>query len=168
MYFIWMLHIFSNDLFNRFSSIFTSVSDVRCKCFSCFERTLQISHLDVSKVDWVLHLLPRLLLPRLGVSSFFQCWWCSDDMGPCGDGRRGWGESFERRRIWSGGACKTECRRGAWGAASECGPRAGRQGASRSDILMVYHINYNYYANIEKTYNYNLSSQFLICNPQLS
>jgi hypothetical protein len=41
---------------------------------SVFKRMLQVLYLDVSKVDWVLHLpprfqLPRLQLPRLGVSS---------------------------------------------------------------------------------------------------
>ena len=42
-----------------------------CMCFRCmfqsvssvFGRILQLLHLDVSKVDWVLHLLPRFLLP---------------------------------------------------------------------------------------------------------
>jgi hypothetical protein len=34
---------------------------------------LQMFHLDVSKVDQMLHLPPRLLLPHLGVSSS-RCW----------------------------------------------------------------------------------------------
>ena len=34
-----------------------------------FRRMLQVLHLDVSKVDWVLHLPRRFLLPRLDTSS---------------------------------------------------------------------------------------------------
>jgi hypothetical protein len=34
-----------------------------------FRRILQVLHLDVLKVDRVLHLRPRILLPHLGVSS---------------------------------------------------------------------------------------------------
>jgi hypothetical protein len=30
---------------------------VFCKCFNCFERMLQVFHLDVVKVDLVLHML---------------------------------------------------------------------------------------------------------------
>jgi hypothetical protein len=36
---------------------------------SAVRRMLQILHLNVSKIDQVLHLPPRLLLPCLGVSS---------------------------------------------------------------------------------------------------
>jgi len=32
---------------------FSGVSDVRCKCFSCFGRMLQMFHLDVAKIDLV-------------------------------------------------------------------------------------------------------------------
>jgi hypothetical protein len=53
-----------------------------CKCFRClcssvssdFRRMLQVLHLDVSIVDQVLHLHPRFLLPRLGVSSSSRRW----------------------------------------------------------------------------------------------
>jgi hypothetical protein len=38
------------------------------------KRMLQVLHLNILKVDQVLHLPPRLLLPRLGVSSSFQLW----------------------------------------------------------------------------------------------
>jgi hypothetical protein len=44
---------------------------------SAFSRMLQVLHLNVLKVkvDRVLHLRPRFLLPRLGVSSSsFWCW----------------------------------------------------------------------------------------------
>ena len=37
-------------------------------------RMLQVLHLNVSKVDRVLHLTHRLLLPRLGVSSSRASW----------------------------------------------------------------------------------------------
>jgi hypothetical protein len=36
---------------------FASVSDVCYKCFSCFGHMLQVFHLDVAKVDLVLHML---------------------------------------------------------------------------------------------------------------
>jgi hypothetical protein len=52
-----------------------------------------------------------------------------------------WVGRAERSRLW------------AWRVVSGRGPHIGRQGASRSNILMIYHINYNYYANIEKNYN---------------
>ena len=74
MCFIWMLHIFCNGFFKRFRC-FTSVLDVCCKCFNLFECMFQIFHLNVSKVDRVLHLPPRLLLPHLGVSFSSRCWW---------------------------------------------------------------------------------------------
>jgi hypothetical protein len=54
-----------ND-FKCFSCVFASVSDECFKCFIVFRRMLQLLHMDVSKLDWGLHLPPRLLLPRLG------------------------------------------------------------------------------------------------------
>jgi hypothetical protein len=36
---------------------FASVSDICCKCFSYFGRMLQVFHLDVTKLDLVLHML---------------------------------------------------------------------------------------------------------------
>jgi hypothetical protein len=35
---------------------FSAISDIYCKCFSCFGRMLQVFHLDVAKVDLVLHM----------------------------------------------------------------------------------------------------------------
>jgi hypothetical protein len=81
--------------FKNFSCVFASVSDECFKCFIVFRRMLQLLHMDVSKLDWELHLPPRLLLPYLGaafshiyckcfilmlrmfemVSSFFQVFW---------------------------------------------------------------------------------------------
>jgi hypothetical protein len=53
-----------------FSGIFASVSGICFKCFICLHAYSYVaSVLDVSKVDRVLHLPPRLLLPRLDVSS---------------------------------------------------------------------------------------------------
>ena len=43
--------------FQVFSGVFTTVSDVCCKCFNCFERMLQVFHVDIAKVDLVLHML---------------------------------------------------------------------------------------------------------------
>jgi hypothetical protein len=39
---------------------------------SAFKRMLQVLYLNVSKVDRVLHLLPHLLMPPLGVSSSWR------------------------------------------------------------------------------------------------
>jgi hypothetical protein len=36
---------------------FSGISDIYCKCFSCFGRILQVFHLDVAKVDLMLHML---------------------------------------------------------------------------------------------------------------
>lgn len=55
-----------------FSGVFTSVLDVCYKCFKCFRWMLQMSYLDVAKVERVLHLPPRFLLPRLGVPCPFS------------------------------------------------------------------------------------------------
>jgi hypothetical protein len=38
---------------------------------SVFRRMLQVLHLDVSEIDRVLHLHPRLMLSRLGVFSYY-------------------------------------------------------------------------------------------------
>jgi hypothetical protein len=61
--FMHILQMFYMDVayaynsFQMFSGVFASVSDVCCKCFSCFGCILQVFHLDVSKVDQVLHML---------------------------------------------------------------------------------------------------------------
>jgi hypothetical protein len=52
--------------FKCFSGVFASISDACFKCFMVFRRMLQLLHLNVSKLDQMLHLSPRLLLPRLG------------------------------------------------------------------------------------------------------
>jgi hypothetical protein len=41
--------------FQVFSDIFTSVSNVCCKCFSYFGLMLQVFHLNIKKVNLVLH-----------------------------------------------------------------------------------------------------------------
>ena len=58
-------------VFKYFSRVFfASVSEAFSSVSSVFRRMLQMFHLDVSKVDRVLYLPPRLLLPRLDVFSF--------------------------------------------------------------------------------------------------
>ena len=58
-------------VFKWFLGAFASVSDTFSSVSSVFRRMLQVLHLDVSKIDRVLH-LPSFLLPRLSVSSSFQ------------------------------------------------------------------------------------------------
>jgi hypothetical protein len=41
----------------KFFWYFASVSEVCCKCCNCFRHMLQVFHLDVAKVDLVLHML---------------------------------------------------------------------------------------------------------------
>ena len=103
-----MLHIFCSGFFKRFQ-VFLQVfqTDVASVLTVC-ERMLQIFHLDVLKVDRVLHLSPRLLLPRL-VSPYLL---------DVGDVRVTWvgasRSSVESERV--GRAEWSKC--GAWGAAS--------------------------------------------------
>jgi hypothetical protein len=59
-----------------FAMVFSNVFRCFYKCFRrmlqvsiIFERMLQMFHLNILKVDRVLHLPPRLLLPRFGVST---------------------------------------------------------------------------------------------------
>jgi hypothetical protein len=49
--FIWMLHMLAVAF-----KCFSGVSNLYCKCF-CFRHILQVFHLDVAKVDRVLHML---------------------------------------------------------------------------------------------------------------
>jgi hypothetical protein len=65
--FIRILQVFSSEClqylqclhtwFQVFLWCFASVSDICCKCFNCFGRMLQVFHLDVAKVDLMLHML---------------------------------------------------------------------------------------------------------------
>ena len=76
--FVWMLHIFHTYDACVLSGCCICVAMV-FKCFMCFLQVFQAFYLssdyvasvvrDVSKVDQVLHLPPRVLLPRLDVSS---------------------------------------------------------------------------------------------------
>jgi hypothetical protein len=64
-----MLRIFL-QWFQVFFQVFLQVFPMYVSSVpSAFRRMLQVLHLNVSKVDRVLHLLPCLLLPHLGVSS---------------------------------------------------------------------------------------------------
>jgi hypothetical protein len=55
--------------FQVFFHAFLQVFQINVSSVSSFFCMLQVLHLDVSKVDRMLHLPPRLLLPCLGVSS---------------------------------------------------------------------------------------------------
>jgi hypothetical protein len=65
--FIWMLRMCCNG-FQVFHMFFASISDACSKRFICLHTYVAVLYLDVSKVDMVLHLPPRLMLPRIGVS----------------------------------------------------------------------------------------------------
>jgi hypothetical protein len=86
--FIWMLYMFHTYVVSVlsescvcftmvssvFSGVFVSILDAYFKCFICLQTNVaSVASLNVSKVDRMLHYPHRLLLPRLGVSSF-QCW----------------------------------------------------------------------------------------------
>ena len=94
-----MLHIFWNMFYLDVAYVFAMVSIVFhmflqvfqmhvSSILSGFKRMLQVLHVNVLKVDRVLHLPPRLLLPRLGVSSSaafslsYRCWWGLGQRGP--------------------------------------------------------------------------------------
>jgi hypothetical protein len=50
-YFIRMLQSGYCIYFAMAINVFSGVSDVCCKCFNCFERMLQVLHLDITKVN---------------------------------------------------------------------------------------------------------------------
>jgi hypothetical protein len=79
---------------------FASVLDIYCKCFICFRRTLQVFHLDVAKVDRVLHMLQcawdtegARAVPACGLAACAT----SERHGPCA-GVRNIGAGVECRR----------------------------------------------------------------------
>jgi hypothetical protein len=71
IYLQWLIHIY-----------FPRVLDVRCKCFNCFRRMLQMFHLNIIKVDLVLHILQ---LDPSAVTACYSCWTCLHARG-CGGG----------------------------------------------------------------------------------
>jgi hypothetical protein len=77
--FLFRCYICFCNGFHVFSGVFSSVSYACFNCLSAFRRMLQVLHLNVSKVDWVLHLPHRLLLPRFGVSPPAGAGWASTD-----------------------------------------------------------------------------------------
>jgi hypothetical protein len=140
--FIWILHVFHTYIacvyldvaynlqwfFQTFSGVFTNVSDLRCKCFDSFWMYVANVSFRCCKLDRVLNLPPRRLLPRLGVFSSSRCWWCSDracveTCGVDGASRSSGAKSKRGRRVE-----RSRC--GVWGTASGRAPRAGRSGAS--------------------------------------
>jgi hypothetical protein len=107
-YFIWTLYMFAMA-FKYLAGVFASVSDVCCKCFSCFGRMLQVFHLYIVKVDRVLHML-QCVWKNGGDASGTRV--RSGDTGPRGrvkhwrgQGRAGAG--MECRRVR-----ETKCRHG--------------------------------------------------------
>jgi hypothetical protein len=82
------MHVFYLDVayvyngFKCFSCVFRSVSDACFKCFVIFRRMLQLLHMDVSKLDRVLHLPPRLFYCLGSVSDAGRQRWA-----PCACGR---------------------------------------------------------------------------------
>ena len=87
--FTHMLQVFYRDVVYVFTMV-SSVFQVFLQVFqiyilsvsSVFRHMLQVLHLNVSKVDRVLYLPSRLLLPRLDVSSSFQHWLASVALSP--------------------------------------------------------------------------------------
>jgi hypothetical protein len=76
--------------FHAFLGVFTSVSDVRWKCFIWM----------LSRTGTASPFLPSVVSPRCLLFSMLAMFgWC----GLCGDERRRWDESFERRKIRTGG-----------------------------------------------------------------
>jgi hypothetical protein len=55
MCFIWILRMFAM-VFKYFQVIFSSVLEAAFNCFICLRRMLQVLHLDISKIDRMLHL----------------------------------------------------------------------------------------------------------------
>jgi hypothetical protein len=88
-------------VFKCFLGVFVSVSDVCFKCFICLQSILQVLHLDILKVDRVLHMLQ-----------------CDLPVVVAGGGMRG--RAGRRRRVGSGGPHneaawgRTVCRVQAW------------------------------------------------------
>jgi hypothetical protein len=86
-----MLHVFYLDVAYILQWLFPSVFRCFYKCFrrmlqvfQLFRTILQNFYLDVLKVDRVLHLTPRLLLPRIGACSLLDA----------GDVRAAWVEQI--------------------------------------------------------------------------
>jgi hypothetical protein len=114
--FIWTLHIFCNV----YTCVFLSVSDVCCKCSSCFERMLQV-FLNVAKVDLVLHMLqwdppavvhacacmPASITARLLRSTYSAVRWCPSPA--CGAARMPVDPCAHHR-----GACNQEHKGSRW------------------------------------------------------
>jgi hypothetical protein len=87
----------ATHVFSSFFWCFASVSDVSCKCFSCFGRMLQIFHLDITKVDQAFHML--------------QCTWEAEETRAVSThGLATWATSGRRWRGCAGWSMSMECR----------------------------------------------------------
>ena len=104
-------HVFSNVL-----GVFASVSDVCCKCFSCFERMLHVFHMYVSKVD---RDAPHVAMCPTYHNLLLQLL----ERHACAWGAKGWSTA----RRWAGKA-KGDGDRGA------CNPTRGKQGSSAAGV----------------------------------
>jgi hypothetical protein len=82
----------------KFFLCFASVSDVCCKCFSCFGRMLQVFYLDVAKVDRVLHMLQSCEKGRGRERSLRMVWQCRPHVGTRNVGL-GWGCASRARET---------------------------------------------------------------------
>jgi hypothetical protein len=102
--FIWMLHIFCNGFFKRFLGVSTSVSDVCYKCLTIFRYLLQNVSFRCFKSR------SGVASPSLPSAVSPQCLLLFSMLVMLR--RHGWGESFERCRIRTSGACGTEQRQG--------------------------------------------------------
>jgi hypothetical protein len=90
-------------VFKCFFYVFLQVFKVHVSSVSStFRRMLQVPHLDVSKVDRVLHLSLRFLLPRLGSPPPSASWHPPPPppLLDVGDVRGGAGPMWTRKTAW--------------------------------------------------------------------
>jgi hypothetical protein len=54
-----VFHLNAVDVLQWLLDVFASVSDICCMCFICFEHILQVFHLNITKIDLLLHMLQQ-------------------------------------------------------------------------------------------------------------
>jgi hypothetical protein len=69
------MFVMDKHVFFKFFWCFVNVLDVCCKCFSYFRRMLQVFHLNVAKVDRMLHMLNETHLTQLPTAVARACCW---------------------------------------------------------------------------------------------
>jgi hypothetical protein len=123
MRFTHMLHVCLSGYCIYFGMTFSSA--FRC-FYKCFRRILQMFHLDVSKVVGrcisllAFYCLASVSHPLLDAGDI-RVTWARAEMSGMGGASRSSGAESERVGY------AERSRRGAWGAASGCGPSAGRR-----------------------------------------